>query len=157
MSDFGVITAILNIIDIPRRWCKLNFGPMWDQVKSCYFPERIGERKQYFSFLYNFFGIIGRKRLGKSFPILIWINYYLLNGIRLDLDNSCWIRKTTNFATNNITTWFLKHQTQYGLGKSNLLNLIVLLTAKQIIEVSFHAFLRTSLVAYNKINLSSAS
>ena len=35
---------------------------------------------------------------------MIWIYYYLLNGIwsDLELDNSCWMRKIPNFATNNI-------------------------------------------------------
>ena len=27
VPDLGVSTAIVNTIDISRRWCKLNFGP----------------------------------------------------------------------------------------------------------------------------------
>ena len=57
-------TAILNIIDISRKWCKLNFGPLRRLVKSRHFPERINARRQYFYFLWKFLGIIGRKRLG---------------------------------------------------------------------------------------------
>ena len=34
ISDFGVRTAILNTIDISRRWYKLNFGPLRGQFKS---------------------------------------------------------------------------------------------------------------------------
>ena len=116
-------------------------------------------RKQYFQFLFKFLGIIGRKRLVPSFWIMIWIYYYLSKGIRLDLDlnNSCWIRKIPKFATNNITIWFFTHQTWYDLEKLNLLNLIVLLTASQITQVSFHTFLTASLLGYNKINLSPVS
>ena len=35
---FRVRMAILNTIDISRRWCKLNFGHVRDQLKSCHFP-----------------------------------------------------------------------------------------------------------------------
>ena len=95
IPDFGVSAAILNTIDISSRWCKLNFGQLRGQIKSCHYPERRGTRRQYFYFLYKFLGLIGTKRLGQPFWIMIWIYYYLLNGIRLDLDlgNSCWIRK----------------------------------------------------------------
>ena len=37
--DFGVSAAILNTIDISRRWSKLNFGPMRDQFKEHHFRE----------------------------------------------------------------------------------------------------------------------
>ena len=30
---------------------------------------------------------------------MIWIYYYILKVIRLDLDNSCWIRKIPNLTT----------------------------------------------------------
>ena len=40
ISDFGVSTAISNTIGIFRCWCKLNFGPLRGQVKSCHFSER---------------------------------------------------------------------------------------------------------------------
>ena len=43
---FAVSTAILNIIDISRKWCKLNFGSMRGQVKSRDFPDRIDARRQ---------------------------------------------------------------------------------------------------------------
>ena len=39
ISDFGVSTAILDPLDVFRRWCKLNFSPMRDQVKSRHFSE----------------------------------------------------------------------------------------------------------------------
>ena len=81
VPDFGVSTTILNRKDIFRRWCKLNFGTLRDQVKSCYFSERIGAWRQYFYFLYKFLGTIGWKRLGQLFTVLIWIYYYLLNRI----------------------------------------------------------------------------
>ena len=77
---------------------------MQGQVKSRHFPEIIDARKQYFDFLDKFLGIIGRERVGEPFWVMIWIYYYLLNGIRLDLDldNSCWLRKIPNFVTNKI-------------------------------------------------------
>ena len=55
--------AILNIVDIFRRWCKLNFRTMWNQLKSCHFSKRIGARRQY-----------------------LRIFCYLLNGIGFNLD-----------------------------------------------------------------------
>ena len=121
ISNFGVSTAILNIIDIYRKWCKLNFGPLWDQVKSRHFPERIDAMRQYFYFLYKFLAIIDRKRLGQPFSIMIWICYYLLNRIRLglDLDNSCWIRKIPNFATNNINILVFHITTTHSLTQGN--------------------------------------
>ena len=48
IPNFGVGTAILNTTDLSRRCCKLNFGPLQGHVKSCYFPEKIDARKQYF-------------------------------------------------------------------------------------------------------------
>ena len=42
--------AILNIIDVSHKWCKLNFGPYRGHVKSCHFPERTDARRQYFYF-----------------------------------------------------------------------------------------------------------
>ena len=99
--------AIINTIEISRRWCKLNFAPLRGQVKSCHFPERIDRRRKYIYFLYKILGIIHRKRLVQLFWIMIWIYYCLLNKFRLDLDldNSCWNKKIPNFATNNI--WYI--------------------------------------------------
>ena len=57
--DFGVSRVILNITGVSRSWCKLNLGPLQRQLQSCYFPERIDVRRQYFYFLYKFLGIIG--------------------------------------------------------------------------------------------------
>ena len=89
--------------------------------------------------------------------IMIWTYYYLLKRVRSNLyfDNSYWIRKISILSTNNIR--FFTHHTQSDLGLSNLLNLIVLLTAEQIIEVIFHTFLTVSLLGYNKISLSPVS
>ena len=50
IPDFGVSTAILNTADVSRRWCKLNFGPLWGLVKSCHLTQRIDTRRQYFYF-----------------------------------------------------------------------------------------------------------
>ena len=61
--------------------------------------------------------------------------------------------KIPNFATNNINIWFFTQQTQPDLGKSNLLISIVLLTAQQIIQVSFQTFLTAFMLGYNKISL----
>ena len=125
ITDFGVSTSILTTTDVSRRWCKLNFGHLWSHVKSRYFSEKIDSRRQYFYLFYTNFleKSISKKRLGLPFWIMIWLYYYLLNRIRLDLDvdKSCWIPKTPNIATNN--------QTLPELRKSNLLNLIVLQTA----------------------------
>ena len=38
ISDFGASTAILNPVHVFRRWCKLSFRPMRDQVR----PEKSG-------------------------------------------------------------------------------------------------------------------
>ena len=48
-----------------------------------------------FPFLYKFLGIVGIKRVGELFWIIIWVYYYLLNEIRLNLglDNAFWIAK----------------------------------------------------------------
>ena len=110
------------------------------------------------SYILNVRSPIGRKRLGQSFWILIWLYCYLLIKIRLDLGlyNSCQIRKIPTFATNNINIWFFKHQTQLDQGKPNLLNLIVSLIDEHTIQVSFQNFLTASLPGYDKINLSPA-
>ena len=50
ISNFGVTTAILNAIVISPRCCKLNFGSLWNHIKSCHFPELIDVRRQYFHF-----------------------------------------------------------------------------------------------------------
>ena len=50
--------AILNPVDIFRRWCKLNFRTMWKKFKSCNFSERIGARRQYLS-VFSYLGING--------------------------------------------------------------------------------------------------
>ena len=46
--------------------------------------------------------------IGQPFWILIWIHYYLSNGIGLDwhLNNSFWVQNIPNVATNNINIWF---------------------------------------------------
>ena len=100
VPDFGVSTAILNTIYISRKWCKLNLGLLRGLVKSRHFPERIDARRQYIQIYRNNW----QKAPWATFWIMIWIYYYLLNGIRLDLDldNSCWIRKIPNFATSSI-------------------------------------------------------
>ena len=112
IPDLGVSTAILNTIDISRRCCKLNFGPLQGQVKARNFPERIDARRNCLYFPHKFIGAIGRKRLGQAFWIMIWIYYYLFNKITLDLDleNSNWIRKRPNFAT-VLTTFGFSHIT----------------------------------------------
>ena len=37
LPDFGDSTAILNPVDLFRRWCKVNFGLLRGHVKSRYF------------------------------------------------------------------------------------------------------------------------
>lgn len=93
---------------ISHRWCKLNFGTLQGPVKSRYILERIDARRHYFYFLHEFRRINGRKRLEQTFWLMIWIYYYLPNGIRLNMDreNSCWIGNMPNFATNKINIWF---------------------------------------------------
>ena len=41
--------------------------PLWDQVKSRHFIERIDARRQYFYFLYKFLGITDRKKTWATF------------------------------------------------------------------------------------------
>ena len=95
MPDFGVNTAILNTIDISCWSCKLNVGPLRNQVKSHHFNERRDARRQYVYFSYKFLAIIHTKQLKQPFWIMIWIYYFHFTGSRLDidLDTSCWIRK----------------------------------------------------------------
>ena len=71
------------------------------------FPEKIKVRRQYFEFFYKFLGIIGRKRLGQLFWIMIRLYYYLVNGIRLRLGLLLLDPKNINFSANNIGVWFL--------------------------------------------------
>ena len=109
IPNFGVSTVIFNSVDISSRWWKLNFAPMWGQVKLHHFSDRIGMR-QYFYFLHKFLRILSWKQLGQLIQKLIWIGCYLLNrtGLHLNLHNSCSIhRYLANFATNNINFWFL--------------------------------------------------
>ena len=108
IPDFGISTAILNITDFPHRWCKCKFRLLWGHVKSCNFPQRIEARRQYFYFSYKFYGIIGRKRLGQLFQIMIWAYYYLLNRIRLELglDNAFWIQKYLTLLQTTFTFCF---------------------------------------------------
>ena len=52
IPDFRVSMAILNLVDISCRCCKLNFGPMRGHVKSGNFCQGIAAvRRQYFHFL----------------------------------------------------------------------------------------------------------
>ena len=108
ISDFGVSIAILNPVDIFRRWCKLKFGLLRGHIKSLHFhfTENIYAKRYYSYFLYVFLGITGYKR--QSSKILIQIYYYPLKEVRLnlDLDNSCWIQKILNLLLKNISIWF---------------------------------------------------
>ena len=102
----GVSTAILNHVDIFCGWCKLYFGPLWDQVKSCYFFERINARAQ--CYLYKFIEIIDWET---TLATVLDTNFYLLlsfyrTELKLVQDNSCRIRKIPMFATNNIKIKF---------------------------------------------------
>ena len=99
ISDLGVSTAILNPVDVFRRWYKLSFWPMRDQVKSRHFSEQTGAPRPYFHFLYKYFRIISYKQRGQLFWKLIWIYCYLLNGIGLDLElhNSNLVQKIPNW------------------------------------------------------------
>ena len=83
--------AILNPVDIFRRWCKLSFRP------NTIFLNRQA-RGAYFHFLYQYMGIISYKKLRQLFWKLIWIYCYLLNGIGLDLElyNSNLVQKIPN-------------------------------------------------------------
>ena len=102
IPDFGVSMAFLNTVDILRRWCKMNFGPLPGHAKSYRFSEQIDAWRQ-------FYRIIFRNWLGQDFEIMICVYYYFLNGIRLDLglDNSCWIKKHLNLLQTTLTYGFL--------------------------------------------------
>ena len=54
ISCFGDSTAILNLVDIFRRWCKLSFRPMQGQVKSRHFSEKQARGDHILTFLTNF-------------------------------------------------------------------------------------------------------
>ena len=60
----------------------------------------------FLAFYKNF--LIDRKRLGQSFRMMVSVYYYLLNGIRLDLDldNSCWIEKDLTLLQTTVTFGF---------------------------------------------------
>ena len=66
LPAFGVSTAILNLVDIFPRWCKLNFGLSGGHVEitpfHSNFIERVGTRRQYFYFLNVFLGITDKER-----------------------------------------------------------------------------------------------
>ena len=119
IPDFG--TAILNPIDIFSRQYKLKFGPCKTSLNHAISQKRYTRGDNIFA----------KKQLGQPVCTMIWIYYYLLNEIKLelDLDNTCLIWKIPSFATNNLNIWFFTDQTLSALGKPNLLNLIVLLTA----------------------------
>ena len=73
-----------------------------------------------FKFLYKFLGIIGRKRLGQNFWIMISVYYYLLKGIRLELglDNTFWIWKYLTFLQTRFTFRF-SHTKKHSLTSKN--------------------------------------
>ena len=130
IPGFGVSTVILNIADFFRRCCKLNFGPLRGHVKSCHFPERIEPRRLYFYFFIKISCHNWRNDFGRPFWIMIWVYYYLLNGIKLDLglDNAFWIWKYLTLPQTTVIFHF-SHTKQPDLRKLNLLILIALLTA----------------------------
>ena len=80
---------------------------------------------------------------------------YLLNGIGLHwhLNNSFWIQKISNVATNNINIWFLTYNALSDLGK---LDLIVLLIAEKLIQESFHTFLKLSSFSFLLVVITTA-
>ena len=107
-------------------WSKLNFGPFRGQ--SCHLPELDRRlRRHYFYLFIQFLRKIGRKWLGQTFWISIWVYNYLLKGIRLELglDNCCWLPKYLTLLQAILTFG----RTKADLGKSNFLMLIVLQTA----------------------------
>ena len=62
IPNIGVSTTILNPIDIPCRWYKLNFGLLQSQVKLYHFYDLIEAKRQFFFyFLYIFLEIIDWK------------------------------------------------------------------------------------------------
>ena len=92
--------------------------------------------------------------------MMIRIYYYLLNRIRLDSNLGNYLvryEKQLTLLGRTLTFWFFTNYAYSDLEKSNLLNLIVLLTAYQIIQVSFHTFLIACLLAYKKTNPSSVN
>ena len=70
ISDFGVRTAILNTIDISRRWYKLNFGPLRGQFKGLnhVISLKAGKRESnVFTFYRNFLESLEKNDLDNSF------------------------------------------------------------------------------------------
>ena len=114
---------------------KLHFLCSVEQVKlgpfrgqSCHLPELDRRlRRHYFYLFIQFLRKIGRKWLGQTFWISIWVSNYLLKGIRLELglDNCCWLPKYLTLLQAILTFG----RTKPDLGKSNSLMLIVLQTA----------------------------
>ena len=86
---------------------------------------------------------MARNDFGQPFWILIWIHYYLLNGTGWEwhLNNSFWMQKISNAATNNINIWFLTHNT---LSDRRKLDLTVLLLLKRLIQESLQTFFKLS-------------
>ena len=59
---------------------------------------------------------------------MIWIYYYILKGIRLDLElHNSYDKYLANCATNNINIWFYTNQTLYNPGKLDLTVLQIVL------------------------------
>ena len=52
IPNLGVSMAILNTIARHFSCCKLNFGPLQGQIKSCHFPERTEKRGDNISTFY---------------------------------------------------------------------------------------------------------
>ena len=48
IPGFGVVTAILDHVDIVRRWCKLNFGLLRDHANPRNFTVILLKEKRYF-------------------------------------------------------------------------------------------------------------
>ena len=88
---------------------KLSFRLFQDQVRSYHFDNRIEATRQYFYFLHIF---IGKSDNEKPFWILIWIHYYLLNGIGLDWHLRTTLSRHKTYLTLLLTTLALVINTQ---------------------------------------------
>ena len=156
IPDFGVSSAILNTIDIFRMWCKLNFRPLRGQVKSRHLLERIDARRQQFYFIQISWNNWA-KTTWEPFWIMIWIYYYHLTGIilDLDLDNPSQIRKIPNFATNNINISVF-HAPHIACPREIKLAKFDCITKYLTDNSSKFSDLSNRMYAYNKINLESS-
>ena len=95
--NFGVSTAILNPVDVYRRWCKLSFTRMRDQVKHVIFLNRQARGDHIFTFYTNILGQLATNNLDTF--LKTYLDLFLpfkRNRLDLEVHNSNLVQKIPN-------------------------------------------------------------